>query len=125
MSAVSLIIYIEQGATWQHTVTITDDAIPLDLTGYSARLEIRRNIGSTDPALLDIPGAAGTIDLATTPGVITILLPVATTRALLPPNPTILGFQQLGVFSLELTSGAGFVDRVLEGPVMISAEVTR
>lgn len=125
MSAVNLTISIEQGATWQHTVTITDDGAPLNLTGYTARMEIRRNVGSTDAALLDLPGDDGTISMALTTGVITILIPAATTSGLTPPNPNILGFQQLGVFSLEITSGAGFVERVLEGQVMVSAEVTR
>ena len=124
MSAGSLNIAIEQGATWQRTLTITDDGVALNLTGYTARMEVRANVGNTGAPLIDLPGAAGTLTLSGVTGIITIVLPAATTKALVAPNMT-PGFQPYGVWSLELTDGSGVVTRLLEGAVTLSPEITR
>lgn len=125
MSAQNLTISIEQGATWQRTLTITDDGIARDLTGYTARMQIRRLLGSSDAPLVDLPGDSGALSITPSTGVIVLILPAATTAALPVPNRSQFGMQTMGVWSLELTSGAGVVERILEGTVQISAEVTR
>lgn len=58
---------IEQGATWDRTLTVKYDDTPLDLTDYDARMQIRKTHKST-PALVDLTvgdGAGGIVVVIT------------------------------------------------------------
>jgi hypothetical protein len=49
---------IYQGATWEHTYKVVDDAgAVVVLTGCTARLHSRQEPGAADPPLLDLIGA--------------------------------------------------------------------
>ena len=61
---------IKQGSTWSWTASYLDDAAPIDLTGYTARMDIvhddtKRTILQldTDAGGLAIDGVAGTISV--------------------------------------------------------------
>lgn len=105
---------IEQGATFAQRITYKVPAgTPVDLTGYTARLQVRRTAASpvalsltTENGGITLGGAAGTIDLAIT----------ATATAAIAADAY--------VYDLELVSGAT-VTRLLEGNVVVSREVTR
>ena len=105
---------IEQGATFNLLMTWKIDNVPVNLTGYTARLQARIDVDETDTILslttgagITLGGAAGTISLDQT----------ATQTALLPKGEY--------VYDLELQSSGGIVTRLLQGELNISAEVTR
>jgi hypothetical protein len=105
---------IEQGATFNLLMTWRIDNVPVNLTGYTARLQARIDVDETETILslttgagITLGGAAGTISLDQT----------ATQTALLPKGEY--------VYDLELQSSGGIVTRLLQGELNISAEVTR
>lgn len=107
-------IIIEQGVTFQLNLTWKDSTgSPVNLTGYSARMQVRETYESEDtlvslvsPADITLGGALGTI---------LITIPAATTGP--------LSFVE-GVYDLELITGSN-VTRLLQGKATISREVTR
>lgn len=94
---------------------IADNGKPVDLTGFTARMQIRRNIADAS-AVLDLTTANGGITLGGAAGTIRILATATATAAL-----TI----SAGFYDLELIDGAGAVLRLLQGTVTVSKEVTR
>lgn len=114
---------IEQGATFQRRVEYTDSlGVPVDLTSYSARMQIRPsftsntvyvNLTSTlgsDGSGISINAASGTLDI-----VISAL------------SSSYLSFTE-AVYDLEIYSGSGateYVTRLLEGNVKLKQNVTR
>jgi hypothetical protein len=114
MPATTWRIIIEQGATWRFRLTIAGR----DLTGCTARMQIREVYASPTP-LLDLtsdPAAGITIDGPA--GTITVEISAAQTAAL-------AGVHRGGVYDLELESPDGTVERLLKGDVLIDPEVTR
>lgn len=122
MSAATLPIHVEQGATFQRTLTITDAGVPVNLTGYTAQLQIRATVDSPDP-LIDVDTSSG-ITITPLTGVIDIVIS-DTLTATLPIKRPILGPQPLGVWAINITSPTGIVERLLEGQVTISPAVIR
>ncbi len=112
-----------QGASWDYTLTWTTTAgsvtTPVDLTGYTARMQVRETQSST-ATILSLTSGSG-ITLGGTAG--TILLEAsATTTAGIATSQTP---QNQFVYDLELVSGAGYVTRLVEGNFLIDPEVTR
>ena len=107
---------IYQGASFDTTLTwkVGDPATPVNLTGYTARLQVRTSTDAATTALelttsnggITLGGAAGTIALAVSASATTSLSP---------------GYY---VYDLELVNGST-VTRLVEGRVTVSAEVTR
>lgn len=107
-------VTIEQGATWQLTVTWTDSSGALvNLTGYTAVATVKTTYGGT--TVLSATSVGGTITLGGAAGTIAINVPAATTAA---------ASAQTGVWDLLLTSGSGVKTRLLEGPVTITPGVS-
>jgi hypothetical protein len=113
MAAATHNITIEQGATFLRTLTLKNsDDTPFDLTGYTARGQIRRNHRSGNVA------ASFTCTITDpTAGEIQIKLTAATTADL----PI---YDHVYDIEIELTA-ASTVSRILEGTVTVSPEVTR
>lgn len=116
MAAGTYDFLIEQGATFTATITWRDvNDVPVNLTGYTARMQIRPSEASatvtleltTANARITLGGSAGTISLNVT----------ATDTALLGAGAY--------VYDLELISGSAVVTRLLQGAATIDAEVTR
>jgi hypothetical protein len=84
---------------------------PVDLTGYTAMLQIRAFPLSTT-ILYD---ASSNITLGTTTGTITLTIPASATAAFTWWN---------GVYDLLLTSSAGVATRLLQGSVTVTPGVT-
>lgn len=106
---------IEQGATWNPIITWKDNTgTAINLTGYSARLQIRDAINSIS-TIVSLTSASG-ITLGGSAGTIAPLLSATATAA--------LDFDD-AVYDLELVSGSGIVYRLLQGSVSLSKEVTR
>ena len=112
-------ITCQQGATFQRQVTWTDSARDAyNLTGYTARMQVRSNVTSNTiiATLSTTAGNTGTITLGGTTGTVDLLLYATNTAALTAGQY---------VYDLELVSGGGVVTRLLEGNFKVSAEVTR
>lgn len=106
-------IAIEQGATWTTSLTLTDR----DLTGCTARMQIRETVSSPSTLLsLTSDPVAGIAIEAGPPGVITITITATQTAAMAWKH---------GVYDLELVSAGGTVERLLKGDVTVDFEVTR
>ena len=117
MPAGELDIYIEQGATFRKTLTwkTGSPATPVDLTGYSARLQVRAKIDDAEP-LLSLTTENGGLALGTTDGTIALYLSATATGA--------LGWKK-GVYDLEMIAPNTDVIRLVAGSVAVSREVTR
>jgi len=103
-----------QGSTFRRTLTYTLDDLPIDLSGYSSRLQVRQAYYSEDPVVslvsgsgITIGGSAGTID---------IFIPASSTSNF----PT-----GVHVYDLEIVSPSNIVDRLIEGTFNVTPEVTR
>jgi len=102
---------IDQGATLALDIECHDDAgNPVDLTGYTASAQVRYRYADPGPA------AVFTSVLNETPGVVSLKLGAPQTAALAKP---------FGVWDCELTAPDGTVQRLAEGKVAVSWEVTR
>ena len=113
MAAANYDLYVEQGATFELSIVWKDDeGTPIDITGYSARLQIRKTYTS-DPVISLTNGDGITLGGVT--GSIDILIDADATEAI---------EIRRGRYDLELEF-AGVVTRLIEGVVEISREVTR
>lgn len=108
-------ITIEQGATFNPVLTWKDEnGVVIDLTGYSARMQIRDTVDATS-FIAELTDLTGEIVLGGTAGTITFNLSAAATAA--------FTFDS-AVYDLELVNGT-IVNRLLKGEVILSKEVTR
>jgi hypothetical protein len=115
MTAARLPLIIEQGATWKHALIVRDGATPRDLTGYTARMQIRKVVTSAD-VLAELTVANSGITITAAQGRIDLVLS-ATATAGLPSGPS--------VYDFELEGPSGEVTRLLQGTVTVDAQVTR
>lgn len=105
-----------QGTTFRRTVTYKIDEIPVDLSGYSARLQVRAAHYSSDYIVSLSSGSIGGITLGGSAGTIDILIDADTTANF--PNGN-------HVYDLEIISPSEYVDRIIEGSFAVTPEVTR
>lgn len=109
-------ITIEKGATFRITFTWRDsDGDLVDLTGYTARMQIRRSI-SYATADVSCTTENSKIALGDALGTVQITIPASETED--------LAFTT-GVYDLELIDADDFITRLVEGSVAIKPEVTR
>jgi hypothetical protein len=88
---------------------------PVNLTGYTARMQIRETVEST-ATLHSMTTEDGGITLGGAAGTITLLISATDTAA--------FTFES-GVYDLELVAGDGTVTTVIEGNVCLVSETTR
>jgi phage tail sheath gpL-like len=106
---------IDQGSVWSVVLVYTDsNNVPVNLTGYTAAMQLRQNYNSTT-ADLTLTTANGGITIVGATGTITINA-TATQTGLLDP-----GFY---VYDLELTSGSN-ISRLIQGQLTVAEQVTR
>jgi Na+/serine symporter len=103
-----------QGSTFRRTLTYTLDEVPVDLSGYSSRLQIREAYYSTDPIVSLVSGSG--ITMGGSAGTIDILISASVTSEF--PTGT-------HVYDLEIVSPSNIVDRLIEGTFNVTPEVTR
>lgn len=110
-------IIIEQGADFSLPLTWRDGNNTLvNVTGYSARMQIRESYDSEDYIVSLTSGLNGGITLGGAAGTILVEIPAATTATI---------GQSAAVYDLEMVSSAGAVTRLVQGNVYVSREVTR
>jgi phage tail sheath gpL-like len=106
---------IDQGSIWSVVLVYTDsNNVPVNLTGYTAAMQLRQNYNSTT-ADLTLTTANGGITIVGATGTITITA-TATQTGLLDS-----GFY---VYDLELTSGSN-ISRLIQGQLTVAEQVTR
>lgn len=116
MAAADYDILIEQGATFVLPITWKDpNGDPIDITNYSARMQIRRTVKASE-VLLSLTSDDGDIELGGVAGTIVVTIPATVTDTLLVTR---------GVYDLELESDSGVVTRLIQGVATVSPEVTR
>lgn len=108
---------IYQGSTFRKTFIwkTGDPTAPVDLTGYTARMQIRERITDDSP-VIELTTENSRIILTPAEGKIELHLTDADTSTI-----TI----KKGVYDLELVSPGGDVRRLVEGTVKVFPEVTR
>jgi len=114
-------IYIFQGATFSQTLFYENGtpSVPVNLTGYSAKMQIRSKPESK-AVILELSTSNGRITLGTSgdysTGAINLFISATDTGN--------LSICDKAVYDLELTVGS-VVTRILQGNVIISPQVTR
>lgn len=114
--AVTYGLTADQGATFQSILTWTNpDGSAIDLSGYTARMKIRRRTTSQE-VLEDLTTENGKLTLGGADGTITISLSHTETAALS------AGQHQ---YDLELISTSGEVTRLIMGYFVVRSEITK
>ena len=116
-------ITCEQGATFIRIIEIEypdpvdpTTYLPFDLTGYSARMQVRRTIDSSTPMVsLNSSGGGIEVQYGGVENALRIFMSDEQTSAITSD----------GVYDLEIESSGGVVSRVLRGTFLLSPEVTR
>lgn len=115
MAAITYDLSIEQGAEFTKRFVWKDSTgTPVNLSGYTARMQIRPTVGS-DTVLLELTTQNGRIALGGSAGTIDLIMGATVTA----------GLTRGGVYDLELVQTVDDVVRFAEGAVTVSKEVTR
>lgn len=114
MTAAVYNFVLEQGTDKELSLIWKDSVgTPVDLTGYTARMQMRPS-KSSETVLLDLSTENGLIQLGGVTGAISLIFTEALTNTL----------TRSGVYDLELNSG-NKVTRLIEGEITLSKGVTR
>jgi Na+/serine symporter len=103
-----------QGSTFQRTVTYKIENVPVNLTGYSGRLQVRETHDATDYIVSLINGSG--ITMGGSAGTIGILIADDVTANFITGDH---------VYDLEIESANGTTTRLIEGRFNVTPEVTR
>ena len=103
-----------QGADWDRTFTVTQGGSALNLSGYTAAMQVREAADST-AYLLSLTNGSG-ITLGGTAGTIAVAVTSAQSSAISAGSYA---------YDLEITAGAGQVTRLLQGAFNMVGNVTR
>lgn len=106
---------IYQGATFRKRLVWKTQTGPVNLTGCTARMQVRADI-SSPTILVNLTTENGCIALGGIDGTIGLLLSAEDTAA--------IGWES-GVWDLEIVHPGGEVTRLAQGGVSVSPEVTR
>jgi hypothetical protein len=110
----------EQGATFSYELHWEKELIPdtdifsvVDMTGFTARMQVRKDVGK--PLLIELSTSNGRIIIDEPNGKINLLIAASVTSTL------IAGVYK---YDLELTNTSGFVDRFIEGLFEVVGQIT-
>jgi hypothetical protein len=117
MTPGKLNLTIYQGATFRRIIRLTDSTnTAIDLSGATVRMHVRATLADT-ATLLELNETNGRAVVSdAVNGEVTLLVTATVTAA--------LNFSK-AVYDLEIQYSDGTVDRVLQGGIMLSKEVTR
>ena len=118
MAAIKRKLEIDKGATFRFKavwkVGATKETVqPVDLTGYTAKMQVREDIGT--PILLELTTENGGITLGGVLGSIELYVSATESSSFIWSE---------GVYQLELTAPNGDVSRKLAGRVVVTPEIT-
>lgn len=123
MAAAELDLYIEQGAKFYRTLTLKSANVPIDITGYSFRGQIRKS--QSDSTIL-ASFSFNILNQVSFTGQVEMTMSDAVTSSL--PVPTATSFVRKTIkyiYDVEVVNSSGVVDRMLQGSAEVSPEVTR
>lgn len=117
MASFKLKLAIDQGATFRQPLVWKSGTPPepVNLTGYTAKMQVRPEIASP-VVLLTLTTENGGITLGGATGTVDLYISAEATAA--------FGWEE-GVYDIEFTAPNGDVFRRISGTVAISREVTR
>lgn len=104
-----------QGATFSKQLTWKIEDTPVDLTSYTARMQVREKHTSV-AKIVDLTTENGGISLGGDQGTIDIEISSSDTTNIIP---------KCYVYDLELISSSSIVTRLIEGQFMVTPEVTK
>lgn len=104
-----------QGSTFSKQISYLINSQPVDLTGYTGRMQVREKHSSPNP-VVDLTVENGGISIGECQGSISIYIDAEETEGLVP---------KAYVYDLELRSSEDFVIRLIEGQFNVTPEVTR
>lgn len=115
MSAAVIDLNVDQGSTYTLPLTYKDpNGNTVDISGYSARMQLRKTIAQAAPDLSLV--SPTNITVGTTNGQILVTMSATQTGALTAKKY---------VYDLEIESPAGVVTRLIQGNIHVSPQVTR
>lgn len=113
-------IAIQQGATFILPIYYKDsEGEPIDLTGYTAKMQIRQTRNAEDPALVDLTTENGGIIITADEGLVTIIISSDITAAL---DVLINGVYDFFLFAPE---ASGLVYKDLQGKATVEGRTTK
>ena len=113
--AVAYNTIIDQGADWYLTVTYENpNGTPINITSYTAALQVR-SLPSDPTTVLSLSTGSG-ITITGATGTVEVHATATQTRAI---------DEGTYYYDLEITAPTGVVTRLVQGQVVVSAEVTR
>lgn len=116
MSAATYNFTVEQGTTLIKPIVWKDSSgNPVNLTGYSARMQVRPSVASEEVL----------VELSTTNGKIVIVPLLGKLTITMSPTDTSALTSRRARYDLEIIAGDGNVTRLIEGEITVSREVTR
>ena len=124
MSAGKIDLYAEQGATLTKRFVKRRNGEPVDLSGYSAKMQIREDLDIAAPlvATFTSGGVGASITLGGVEGTVALRIGADVTRAwTVPPEGGRLGYYDLVLIE---TGDATQVVRLLRGQVFLSPGLT-
>jgi hypothetical protein len=113
---------IDQGADWFWTIrwrvgSTQKNAVPKDVTGYSARMQFRRAYTTPDPPMISLTSAPN--------GGITVDGPIGSFSVRLTSDQTSALEPGKSVYDFEVVGLDGIVTKISRGTVTVIPEVTR
>ena len=103
---------LEQGSTFSRQITVQEDGTALNLTGYTARMQMRSTHDSSTIALT----YTSTIASPASNGIVNLSATASQSAAI---------EEGIYVYDLEIESSGGVVTRLMEGKVTVTPDVTR
>lgn len=105
---------IDQGSKHSFVVAVQDsNGVARNLTGYTAKLHIKKSKADAS-TVLELTEASG-LAINAAAGLITVTITDEQTTAMT---------WESGVYDLKITSAGGDAERILEGGVVVSEQVT-
>lgn len=106
---------VNQGATFQRLITWyeSDGVTPNDLTGYTAKMYLKRKV-TDDAALVTLTTENAKLTLGGAAGTVTLEIPATETATM----------SGVYVYDLKLINGS-YVKRLIEGKITVDSEVTK
>lgn len=104
-----------QGSTFVKQIIYTIDDVPVNLAGFTARMQVRESY-SSENFTIELTTENGGITLGGALGTIDVFISDLTTQTLKPREY---------VYDLELVSSGSQVSRLIEGKFLVTPEVTR
>lgn len=134
-------LHVRQGATFQQTLTWKVNGAAVNVTGFTARMDVRRGIRevleaqiTTENGKIVLGGALGTIQLNFSPTELIEPLYAFLYNELVDEQSQGIGVGSMRkppisrmlklFYDIELTSPAGAVERPFEGPLYLHREIT-